>query len=70
MKNPNNKKIPNLWIDDRKHAEEWITRCREMGLDAFLMEPRKFVGNGLSYAESIFLEKTLERYNQIMESNE
>jgi len=68
MRNPNNQKIPNLYIDSRENALAWINKSREMGLSDYLEEPRKWAGNGLTYAEAVFLEKTMTRYNNVMEN--
>jgi len=68
VKNPNNRKLPNLFSESVLAANDWREQISLRGLDGFIHHPFNFVGSGLDYSEAYFLKDCNDRYNKIKES--
>jgi len=66
MKNPNNEKLPNFFIEDQAHADKWFNECKERGLLKYFPFPRLHIDKGLTRAEAIFLEHCERKYKTVL----
>lgn len=61
MRNPNNKKCPNLWTTDRAGIAKFKRECETRGIAKYLRDPYRHIGFGLTHAEAIFLIRCNDR---------
>jgi len=70
MRNPNPKKIPNLYLDTPSAAKVWRVKCCHAGLSIYFDRRRRIdPSDGWeTTAESMFFVRTMGRYRKIVHS--
>ena len=66
MRNPNNHKIPNLYLDTPEAAKQWLGKAELLGLKPYFDDPMEHIGKGLTMPEAMFLKQEMGRIRTIM----